>query len=346
MKPTAEWTEGDLNSLITDQVKESLNLDYKNSIALDPTERHKEEISKDISSFANSDGGTVVYGISEEGHLPVAIDDGCDPTVVTRERLEQIIHSRIHPRIDGILINEIELITHAPGRVAYVVEVPPSPRAPHMSSDHRYYKRFNFLAAPMEDYEVRDVGRRIPLPILQLSAQETMLRIDSGGTGEANVQFRATNPSPITATFVVVTLGAASAAGIPMPHPDPDYRTWEWVDKRDDWKVVRCVVASGSSKFWSPITPGFTLMLPNLEMRIPIHEADATTSRPVALVRFDYDGGSAIYHLRFSRVGDLGERIRLEKGLGELTDQLINGMPIPSLFVAPQAPDIRPSPAN
>jgi len=43
---------------------------------LNNTERNKNEISKDVSAFANSDGGTIIYGIEEEGHLPKRIDGG------------------------------------------------------------------------------------------------------------------------------------------------------------------------------------------------------------------------------------------------------------------------------
>lgn len=154
-KSPREWTEADLRALIAEKTKESLELDYKECAALDKTDGKKNDISEDVSAFANSAGGVLVYAIVEKGHIPLKLDDGYEPTAISREWLEDVINSRIHPRIDGVAINQVELTTHAPGKVAYVVYVPPSSTA-HMASDHKYYRRFNFQNRPMEDYEVRE----------------------------------------------------------------------------------------------------------------------------------------------------------------------------------------------
>lgn len=160
-KPSRNWDEADILSLITNGVPESINLDYKRSAALDKTDhRSKANISKDVSAFANSAGGTIVYGVCEDGQLPTEIDGGVDAADISKEWLENVINSTIQPRIDGIRINQVALSAH-PGRVLYVVEIPQSVvAAPHQAHDHRYYKRFNVQSVPMEDYEVRDVMRR------------------------------------------------------------------------------------------------------------------------------------------------------------------------------------------
>lgn len=171
VKEPWEWIEDDLLRLVSDSVQESLTLDYKRSAALaSRNARVKDSISKDVSAFANSAGGTLVYGIAERGHLPVGVDEGLDPHEVTREWLEQVINSTIQRRVSGVRVNQVRLNESAPGRVAYVVHIPQSHDAPHMANDHRYYKRFNFESAPMEDYEVRDVGNRSDGPSLFLNA--------------------------------------------------------------------------------------------------------------------------------------------------------------------------------
>ena len=68
------YSERYLNQLIRDQVQESLHLDYKKTDSLDNTEKNKKEISKDVSAFANSDGGIIIYGIVEKKHLPEQIE--------------------------------------------------------------------------------------------------------------------------------------------------------------------------------------------------------------------------------------------------------------------------------
>ncbi len=163
-----EWMQEDLQRLIDNQVMESLILEYKACSSLDRKDAKKTELSKDVSSFANAAGGTIVYGIKEvsgnDRHLPAELDTGYDPQDISREWLESVINSTIHPRIDGIRINPVLL---ASGNVIYVINIPQSGRG-HMASDYRYYKRHNFQSRPMEDYEVRDVMNRSLAPDLTL----------------------------------------------------------------------------------------------------------------------------------------------------------------------------------
>lgn len=159
-RPPSEWTETDILKLIELEVQESLTLDYKESRALDQTDKMKTEMSKDISAFANSAGGTIIYGVVEENHLPKGLDHGVDRLTITKERLEDVITSWIHPRIEGVSINQIRLSSNG-DQVIYVVDVPQAKHtAPHQAHDYKYYKRFNFKSQPMEDYEIRDVRRR------------------------------------------------------------------------------------------------------------------------------------------------------------------------------------------
>ena len=169
MKNPWEWDENDLLDMVKAKTQESIELDFKESKALESTEKKKDDISKDVSAFANSAGGTVIYGMKEDKntHVAAELDEGSDPTDITKEWLEQVINSRIHRRIDGVRINQIPLTTPK-GRVAYVVYVPSSTRAPHQASDKRFYKRFNYQSVPMEEYEIRDVSRRGEVPDLRI----------------------------------------------------------------------------------------------------------------------------------------------------------------------------------
>ena len=58
-----EYTKKDIDDLIQNEVEESIYLDYKDGRALDPDKI--AEITKDVSAFANADGGIIVYGVSE-----------------------------------------------------------------------------------------------------------------------------------------------------------------------------------------------------------------------------------------------------------------------------------------
>ena len=150
-------TLAEIERLIRDQVQESIHLDYKGSKALSPKER--DEIAKDVSAFANSDGGILIYGVEEDKstHLPVRIDNGVDDSICSREWLENTVTSRITPKVDDVRVLPLSA---GPGRSLYVVSVPKSFRGPHQASDRRFYKRHNFKSEPMEEYEINDVRNR------------------------------------------------------------------------------------------------------------------------------------------------------------------------------------------
>lgn len=57
--------------MIQDAVSESLVLDYKE--AINWRKEKRKEIGKDISAFANTEGGMLIYGMKEEKNIPIKI---------------------------------------------------------------------------------------------------------------------------------------------------------------------------------------------------------------------------------------------------------------------------------
>jgi hypothetical protein len=158
------WDEAKLQSYIDNFIEESLTLEYKAAESLGFTDGKKREITKDVSAMANSAGGLIIYGLKEYNdqarqHLVEHIDP-IERTQFSKEWLEQVINN-IRPRIDNLIIHSVSM--SGANSVAYVVEIPQSTTA-HQATDHRYYKRFNFLSQPMEDYEIRDVMNRATTP--------------------------------------------------------------------------------------------------------------------------------------------------------------------------------------
>lgn len=157
------WTLQKINQFITDGVEENIHLDYKGSGSLSKQDAKKAEISKDVSAFANSDGGTIIYGIAEfneaeKRHLPEKLDP-IDGTQFTKEWLEQVINSSISPRITNVIITPIQIGDPAQNKVIYVVDIPKGMTA-HQAKDKRYYRRFNFESQMMEDWEIKDIINR------------------------------------------------------------------------------------------------------------------------------------------------------------------------------------------
>lgn len=145
----------DLKNYIKLEITENIHLDYKASPAM--AKKKRDEICKDVSSFANSDGGLLIYGILEENTLPTTLDDGVENSSISREWIEQVINTNISPNIPNIEIIEIK---NGETNSYFVIKIPKSFNAPHQAPDKKYYKRYNFMSSPMEHYEIEDIKNR------------------------------------------------------------------------------------------------------------------------------------------------------------------------------------------
>lgn len=162
-----EYNIDDITALIDNEAEESVHLDFKAAGALSKDDKKKTEIAKDVSAFANSDGGIIVYGIEEQEHKAHALSY-IDGNTYTKEWLEQVIQDNIQRRIEGLEIFPIRDngdITKS----MYIVKIPRSSNTPHMSADKCYYKRNNFRSVKMEEYEVRDLFYREATPNLTIN---------------------------------------------------------------------------------------------------------------------------------------------------------------------------------
>jgi hypothetical protein len=156
-----------IESLITNEVEESINIDFKACGALSKEENKKKEISKDVSAFANSNGGIIIYGISEKNHKADAISF-INGNEFTKEWLEQVISSTIQRNIPGLKIFPIR----NKGRIEetiYIVQIPESIEAPHICKDKKFYKRYDFQSVAMDEYEIRNLYGRKTKAKLQIS---------------------------------------------------------------------------------------------------------------------------------------------------------------------------------
>jgi hypothetical protein len=107
-KSLEDITEADLKALIDNQVAESRTLDYKRQLPINSDEKkqkieEKEQKIKfltDVSSFANTVGGDILYGVAEEKGLPTEIlglqANDFDSEIL---RLEGILNTGLEPRL-------------------------------------------------------------------------------------------------------------------------------------------------------------------------------------------------------------------------------------------------------
>src|SRR5262245_55509719 len=114
--------EADLISLHTGVIKESLHLEYKASDAVDKKDDKRKEMARDVSAFANADGGQIIYGMREnKDNEPDGLDAGLDPREYPEIWFEQILQQHVTPKLVGVKPRHIRLST---GRVAVVIDIP------------------------------------------------------------------------------------------------------------------------------------------------------------------------------------------------------------------------------
>lgn len=168
-KKAEDVTKQDIEAFISRKIEENLNLDYKDIRAY----HDFDELSKDVSAFANSEGGLILLGISqqrvtEKGKIikifPKEITWGNES--LSKEKLEDNLISKIRPRVDFRIFPIRE--GNGSTKVLFLIDIPQSDTPPHMASDNRYYKRLNFRRVPMEHYEVSNFFGRRRRPLLSL----------------------------------------------------------------------------------------------------------------------------------------------------------------------------------
>ena len=143
-------TTGDIESLIQNKIDESHNLEYKG-----PTSKLEDDcnyLAKTISGFLNTDGGILVYGVSEKKEGKRRYPDAIKWCDAPKERLEDLLKSRVEPWKENVEIHRIDNRENEKEGI-FVIEVPKSDSPPHMHN-FIYYQRLNFQTKPMSHQNV------------------------------------------------------------------------------------------------------------------------------------------------------------------------------------------------
>jgi Putative DNA-binding domain len=144
-------TVDDVQTAIDDgTLKERHWLDAK--AELGRSEGAKKGFAKDLASFAN-DGGALLIGVREDKQAQKLT---IDPVLLDglSEAVDQIARSRCDPPL-YVVCHPLEAPAEGDGKARglLLVEIPPSPSAPHMV-DHRYYGRGDTTNHQLTDADV------------------------------------------------------------------------------------------------------------------------------------------------------------------------------------------------
>lgn len=153
-KALSDITATDLSDLINDGVGEGRNIDYKRELPKGNDEG-KREFLADVSSFANTAGGDLIFGIEEEKGLPTNIV-GLQTADVDLElrRLDSILASGIDPRIKY----ELRTIPLQNGNDVLIIRAQRSWIGPHrvvFKGHDKFYGRNSAGKYPLDVTELR-----------------------------------------------------------------------------------------------------------------------------------------------------------------------------------------------
>jgi hypothetical protein len=160
------WTLEDLNNL--DPLEHDFQ-EFKSSAFLireDDTLSSEfiYKFSKQISAFANAQGGRIFLGIRDDAHIdegiPIDIKSGG-----TKPWLENLIQDIVSPRLQQYNVFEVQISSE---RAVYIIDVSASKQGPHQAKDQRYYLRISGMSRPMGHIHVEDVFRRNRTPNMKL----------------------------------------------------------------------------------------------------------------------------------------------------------------------------------
>ena len=150
-------TVSDLQTLLDNAVCESKTIEYKSELKIDTGDDRKEFLA-DVTSFANADGGDILFGIKEDSssNLPCeisGIEIGTEDELI--RKIESMLRDSVAPRIPDVSFNLLEICA---GRYVLIMRIAASLVSPHRVTYKGYDKFFSRNAKgkyPMDVNELR-----------------------------------------------------------------------------------------------------------------------------------------------------------------------------------------------
>jgi len=149
-----DLTHADLEALVSGSVSEGKRLDFKSELPARKPEDARE-FAADVASFANAEGGDIVFGVVEKASVAVSVP-GISSSDLDADirRLEQIVQSSIEPRVSGV---RFQVVGGGP-QPSLVVRVPRGWWGLHMVTANglqRFVARNAKGKYPLDVHEIR-----------------------------------------------------------------------------------------------------------------------------------------------------------------------------------------------
>lgn len=178
-------TRDQVLSLVTNSVSESYDLDFKGTL-YGTSDKAKRDLGNDVAAMANTAGGVIVLGVTEDEQARAAEAPGVEIADAECRRIRQTVASQVSPLpvFDILPIEDPQ----APGRGFILLAVPRSVMAPHaviVNEALRFPRRngatTTHLAEPQvaEAYRTRFVGIASRLDEVERVEREFMRRLNT-----------------------------------------------------------------------------------------------------------------------------------------------------------------------
>lgn len=159
-KPIDRISPDDIETLVQERIQESKTLEYKRELPGD-SNGDKKEFLADVSSFANTFGGIIIYGIEEEKDVS-GKNTGIPKQIVglgqlnfdqVKQRFEQILRGGIDPKLNRIQFLSLKVNQND----VLLISIPRSLFAPHIVCFQRSGKFFLRTNSGKEQMDVREI---------------------------------------------------------------------------------------------------------------------------------------------------------------------------------------------
>lgn len=152
----------DFRALIDSQIPEGPHLDYKQT-AYSGRPQDRREMLRDVTAFANSEGGYLILGMEEDQYSRASRFVPIDDPQRTAQAINQTCLDGIRDRIEGLEVKAYE-ISFNQGLI--VIRVPPSQQRPHMVALEQhtdFFRRYGEHKQAMTIEEIRRLILENPL---------------------------------------------------------------------------------------------------------------------------------------------------------------------------------------
>lgn len=219
-KQLKDIVEADLLQLCTDHVQEDRHLEFKRELKFG-TDDEKREFLKDVTSFANADGGVLLFGVEAEGeHQTASAVPGV--AVPNRDEMERTLRSslisNVEPRINGDEFRWVEL---GSGNFVLVIGIASSWLRPHRITFrgwNKFWARVGLQACELDVSQLRQLflGAPTVMNALRDFRADRLMQIKSGSVA-VDPPLR---PGPITVLHTVSLNAFSSGEQFALPSVD------------------------------------------------------------------------------------------------------------------------------